>query len=258
MTANHVLVQAHRGYSGVYPENTMRSFAEAVALGVDILELDIHISSDGVVVVIHDDNLDRTTNGSGPVIGKTAAELKALDAGVWRGPEFAGERLPTLDEVLNRFSNQVQFNIEIKSVTSGYPYWYETLQPALASIDQRNLWSRCMFISFDVQALLAVLEYNQDAFTAFLDWRSGQERSKQKLLQKAGIKGWHPHPSVARRELVEDAHDLGLLVLCGAGKRLDNLEQEVETCLELGVDGISTNYPEHVITLLRERGRWKC
>ncbi len=258
MIGDYTLVQAHRGFSGCYPENTMLAFAEAVNLGADILELDLHISADDEVFVIHDETVDRTTDGSGALKNLKAAEIRSLDAGSWKGPQFAGERIPTFTEVLDTFAGRVKLNIEIKSVTSGYQHWFETLQAALASIAQRGCWDHCMFISFDLQALLAVLEHNSAAFTGFLDWRPGQTLAKQKLLQAAGIRGWHPHPNGATKELVDHAHQLGLFVLCGAGKQLEHLQTEVDNCLAWGVDGVSTNYPDQVIEYLRERGRWKC
>ncbi len=83
---------AHRGASAYAPENTFSAFDKALSLGVDQVELDVHFSEDGHIVVIHDDNLDRTTNGSGPVSGHTLAQLRSLDAGSWFGPEYGGER----------------------------------------------------------------------------------------------------------------------------------------------------------------------
>jgi glycerophosphoryl diester phosphodiesterase len=91
---------AHRGFSGRYPENTLRAFREAMKLPVDGIELDIRRTRDGVLVVIHDETVDRTTFGSGRVSELTWDELRQLDAGAWKGEEFAGERIPRLDEVL--------------------------------------------------------------------------------------------------------------------------------------------------------------
>ena len=96
---NSVLVIAHRGASDKFPENTLTAFRAAIDMGADSVELDVILSQDGTVVVIHDDSVDRTTDGSGTVADLALAELKALDAGSWFGPEHAGERIPTLQEV---------------------------------------------------------------------------------------------------------------------------------------------------------------
>src|SRR5215218_3697295 len=90
------LIVGHRGAMGYAPENTFAAYERAVALGADAVECDVHLSADGVPVVIHDHTLDRTTSGRGLVRDHTLAQLRALDAGAFFGPEFAGQRLPTL------------------------------------------------------------------------------------------------------------------------------------------------------------------
>ena len=87
---------AHRGASAYTPENTFAAFDKALALGVDNVEFDVHFSADGHIVVIHDDTLDRTTNGSGPVTDQTLDRLRSLDAGEWFSAEFKGQSIPTL------------------------------------------------------------------------------------------------------------------------------------------------------------------
>jgi glycerophosphoryl diester phosphodiesterase len=107
-----VICVAHRGGAGCAPENTPAAFKKAIALGADMVECDIHLSKDGHMVVIHDDRLDRTTNGKGLVREKTLAELKALDAGSWYGGEFAGEKISTLEELLDLAQGKVEVIIE--------------------------------------------------------------------------------------------------------------------------------------------------
>ncbi len=110
---------AHRGASSVAPENTMSAFAAAVACGADGLELDIHLSRDGIPVVIHDETLDRTTDGQGQVGDKTWPQLQMLDAGSWFSTDFAGESIPALENVLESFGGQVRLNLEIKEFGAG-------------------------------------------------------------------------------------------------------------------------------------------
>src|SRR5437762_10196522 len=106
---------AHRGASGRAPENTHAAFAAALELGVDAIELDCQLSADGVPVVIHDETLERTTSGIGPVRATPWKELACLDAGAWSGAAFAGERIPRLDDVLTQLDGRVVLNVEIKS-----------------------------------------------------------------------------------------------------------------------------------------------
>ena len=101
------LVIAHRGFSGVAPENTLAAFRKAIDVGADMFELDVLLSQDEHVVVIHDDTLERTTNGTGKVIDHTLAELQALDAGSWFSPEFAGEPIPTLEDALRLAKGEI-------------------------------------------------------------------------------------------------------------------------------------------------------
>ena len=105
---------AHRGASAYAPENTFSASDKASSLGVDQVELDVPFSGDGHIVVIHDDSLDRTTNGSGPVSAYSLNQLPALDAGSWFAPEYTGERIPPLGEVLEPYRGRLYLHIEIK------------------------------------------------------------------------------------------------------------------------------------------------
>ena len=109
---------AHRGSKGTHPENTLSSFREAVRVGSEGIELDVHLTKDGQLVVIHDETVDRTTNGTGEIRNLTLAEVKAMDAGSWFKNDFAGEKIPTLDEVLHLLKElnfTGQLNIELKT-----------------------------------------------------------------------------------------------------------------------------------------------
>ncbi|HUT36338.1 MAG TPA: glycerophosphodiester phosphodiesterase family protein [Planctomycetota bacterium] len=108
------LVVGHRGWLQRYPENTLVGLRAALDLGVDALEFDLHLSRDGHIVVLHDATLDRTTDGAGRVQDRTLAELKRLDAGRWFAPRFAGERVPTLEEVLDLAPPGVLLYAEVK------------------------------------------------------------------------------------------------------------------------------------------------
>ena len=112
-------VWGHRGASAVAPENTLAAFFVAQEDGADGLELDIHLSRDGVPVVIHDETVDRTTDGRGAVETFALRELQALDAGGWFAEDFAGETVPMLETVLDLFSGRLRLNLEVKDVRAG-------------------------------------------------------------------------------------------------------------------------------------------
>ena len=105
---------AHRGASSYAPENTFAAYDKALAMGVNHIELDVHLTRDGHIVVIHDDTVDRTTNAHGSVADFTLDELRALDAGSWFDPEYAGERIRSLGETLEHYKGRLYFHIEIK------------------------------------------------------------------------------------------------------------------------------------------------
>src|SRR5690625_1782572 len=114
------LIIAHRGASGHVQENTLAAFELTVEEGADCIKLDVHLTNDGELVVIHDDTLDLTTNGTGRVQEKTLDELKAYDAGSWFDTKFASEKIPLLQEVIDILPADVFLNVEIKNTPTGY------------------------------------------------------------------------------------------------------------------------------------------
>ncbi len=114
-TDHSPLVVAHRGFSGVAPENTMAAFEQAIAAQADIIEIDVPLTKDGHLIVMHDYSLDRTTNGTGAIKDVELAYIRSLDAGRWFSDEFAGQLVPTLDEVMKLVQGKARLLIEIKS-----------------------------------------------------------------------------------------------------------------------------------------------
>src|SRR5437660_7160219 len=121
LRSDRMLLGGHRGNADEFPENTLASFRSAIELGVDLIECDVHLTEDGALPVIHDHLLDRTSNGSGLVRDLTMAELKALDAGSWKDPQFKEERIPTLGEVLDLARGRVGEAMAIKNLPLPYP-----------------------------------------------------------------------------------------------------------------------------------------
>jgi glycerophosphoryl diester phosphodiesterase len=138
------LVMAHRGNSAYAPENTLAAFEQALDLGADGCECDVHATADGEIVVMHDRTVDRTTDGSGAIGEMTLAEMRALDAGSWKGAEFAGEKVPLLAEVVETHVGRGMLYVEIKD--------YECTERAIAVIDGCNAqeWASLCSFSYDV------------------------------------------------------------------------------------------------------------
>ena len=151
---NKPLIIAHRGASSRAPENTMASFRKAVELGADAIELDVHRSKDGYLMVCHDERVDRTSNGKGYIKDFTLRELKSLDAGRWIGEEFKGERMPLLEEVLELvLKNNILLNIELKNG----PIFYEGIERDVINLVKNyGLVDETIISSFNHYSLLQV------------------------------------------------------------------------------------------------------
>lgn len=146
-----IRLAAHRGYKTDYPENTLLAFRKALEEDVDQIETDVHMTKDGVLVLMHDHSVDRTTNGSGLVSDLTFEEIRALDAGAWKDPAFAGEKVPTLRELfeLMRDYPDKEINVEFKD----YPcrtgaFAYESADRTVEMIEEFGYGDRIYVNSF--------------------------------------------------------------------------------------------------------------
>jgi len=153
------VIIAHRGASADAPENTIAAFELALEQGADGIELDVHLSADGHPVVIHDFTLERTTNGSGPVSAQRVRDLKRLDAGGWRERRFLGQRVQTLQEVLERFRDRARFWIELKAGSRVYPSIEERV---VSTLEIYDVVDRSLVQSFDHDAIALTRSLNPD------------------------------------------------------------------------------------------------
>ncbi|MFY1679616.1 MULTISPECIES: glycerophosphodiester phosphodiesterase [unclassified Streptomyces] len=216
-----LLTIGHRGMAGVEPENTLRSFVAAERAGLDAVELDLHLSKDGALIVIHDAEVDRTTDGSGPVAEKTLAELRALDAG-------GGERVPVFEEVLEAVSLPIQ--AEIKDVAAA-----RTLAGTMLRLD---LADRVEVISFHDEAIVELARLVPGARTALVAQYYGPE-----VVDRAVAAGARTLCLDVRRltlETVARARAARLRVLSWTV----NTDQELRLVRTLELDGATTDRPE--------------
>ena len=183
---------AHRGASHWAPENTMTAFSMAVASDADGLELDIHLSRDGVPVVIHDETLDRTTDGCGAVAEMTLQHLQRLDAGSWFAPEFAGEPIPALDQVLKVFGGQLRLNLELKDFRAGMAVLELLCQYPAADI---------VVSSFNYD-LLQRLRSEAESLPLAVLFESGNWRRAVKLATELSARSFHPAANLVNRPMV--------------------------------------------------------
>ena len=243
-----VLVVAHRGFSGAAPENTLAAFREAIKVGSDMIELDIQLSKDGKIVVIHDETLERTTDGQGKVADLTFREIRKLDAGSWFGPQFSGEKIPTLQEVLELAKGKVLVNIEIKSPSHGQYPITELAGQGLEAVKKAGLLNRVIFSSFNPASLEWVQNKEPRAWVAFLyhrDWDSLAEVTKGENWQVLNLRN-----SFLTREKIEKIHREGIKI----NVYTVNSEEELEQFVKWGADGLITNHPDRLIRILQKKG----
>ena len=230
---------AHRGASAERPENTLAAFRRALELGAGMIECDLHLCSDGHVVVIHDAKLDRTTDGRGPVRELPLGEIRRLDAGRWRGAEFAGERVPTLEETLDLVLPRAMLNLELKS--EGEDARMLALE-TVAAVSQRRELERVVFSSFDMPTLVRVREASPHAQIGVL-WEGPHLEEAYLRARELGAISLHPRGDNVTPELIAWAHERGLLVYTWT---VDSRERIIELVKE-GVDGVISNYPGRLL-----------
>ncbi|MEU2623148.1 glycerophosphodiester phosphodiesterase [Streptomyces sp. NPDC054813] len=215
------LTIGHRGVMGVEPENTLRSFVAAQQAGLDLIELDLHLSKDGALVVMHDAEVDRTTDGTGPIAEKTLEELRTLDAG-------RGERVPVFEEVLDAVRTPLQ--AEIKDVAAAR---------ALAELMQRrDLVSRVEVSSFHDEAVAEIGRLVPGVRTALIASRYGPD-----VVERAREAGAATLCLNIRRltlEVVEHARKADLRVIGW----VVNTQDDLRLVRALQLDGATTDYPE--------------
>ncbi|MFD9814684.1 glycerophosphodiester phosphodiesterase [Streptomyces sp. NPDC059080] len=215
------LTIGHRGMMGVEPENTLRSFVRAEREGLDVVELDLHLSKDGALVVMHDADVSRTTDGSGPIAEHTLAELRELDAG-------RGERIPVFAEVVDAVRAPLQ--AEIKDVAAAR---------ALAEVLRaRDLTGRVEVISFHDEALAAIRTLVPGIRTALVASRYGTDVVDRALAVGASMLSLNIRRLTL--ELVERAHAEGLRVVAWTV----NTHDQLRLARGLGLDGVVTDQPE--------------
>jgi glycerophosphoryl diester phosphodiesterase len=236
------LVIAHRGASGHAPENTMIAFQRAVELGSSFIETDLHVTRDGAFVAIHDDTVDRTTNGSGEVTDFTLEELRRADAGMWFDRDFLGERVPTLPEILEFAKlNDVIFYLELK-----YPAVAGMDHALAAALTKANATARTIVISFDA-ATLAPLRRIDPAIMVGLLIEDENPNCIQQALD-LGARQICPKFSLVNAKLIEQAHRADLQVVAWTVNSADQMRSMIAT----GVDGIMTDFPDRLRAVIED------
>ncbi|MFP5501549.1 MAG: glycerophosphodiester phosphodiesterase [Candidatus Sericytochromatia bacterium] len=234
------LIMGHRGAMGHAPENTMASFQLAKDMGVDAIELDVHLSADGHLIVIHDETVDRTTDGTGAVEGLTLEQIKKLDAGSHFDARFKGEAVPTLEEVLIWARGQMPVVIEMKPTRK----IEAVVEAAIALVERMGMGEEVAFISFDHHIPLGIKKRQRHWMTGAL--YVGRVVDPVGMAGAAQVNGLLPHFGFLTPDLIEQAHAERLWVGCWC----PNTEAELQHAIAMGADMIGTNYPDRLKQLL--------
>jgi glycerophosphoryl diester phosphodiesterase len=235
-------VVAHRGASGHAPENTFAAFERAVQLGATFIETDLQLTRDGRFVAIHDSTVERTTNGSGAVHDFTLEELRRVDAGLWFDREFMGERVPTLEEILE-FSRKsdVVFYLELK-----YDWAWGMDHALAAALRKSENTARTIILSFNPSMLAPLRRLDPSIMTGMLVEESGREIVKEAI--DIGARQLCLRSDRVTQELVEQAHREDLQVVTWTV----NDKEQMHAMISAEVEGIMTDFPDRLLTVIED------
>ncbi len=227
-----------------FPENTLISFQKALDLGADGLEFDVQMTRDGHLVICHDEEVDRTTNGQGLLKDYTLAELKKLDAGSWFGPEFAGQTIPTLEELFGLVAGKpsLLLNAELKTGVVIYPGIEERF---IELVRKYRLTGQVLVSSFNHYSLRKVKELAPEMKTGILYMEGLFEPWEYAKRLKA--EALHPFFYNIQPVIVEGAKRHGMML----NPFTVDEPRYMQLCIDAGVDGIITNYPDRLMQLLK-------
>jgi glycerophosphoryl diester phosphodiesterase len=235
---------AHRGASGHAPENTMAAFERAVELGVVFIETDLHLTRDARFVAIHDRTLERTTNGRGNVADFTLAELRRLDSGLWYDRQFMGQRIPTLEDILD-FSRQhdVVFYLEVK-----YDAAWGMHHALVGALQKQQDAARTIVISFDASAIESVRKLDASIMTGLLVEEGPNQHDAVRRALEVGARQLCPSAALVTPELAEQTHRADLLL---ATWTVDDPD-EMRRVIAAGADGVMTDFPDRLMAVVED------
>ncbi len=245
-----VEIVAHRGFSGIAPENTLAALRAAIEIGADRVEFDVHLTGDGVPVLLHDKKLDRTTNGKGLVVEQTLGEIRKLDAGSWFDPRFQDERVPTLDEALALCKGRVAVNVEIKGEAvergSGIPEGGVEAK-VVEAIRRHGMVEQSVISSFEPLALERIHRLAPEISLQSLYNKKLQEGLRpEKICAAVGSRALNCSWKEVTAEWIAGAHQAGLEL----NVYTVNEPEDFRQMLQLGVDGVITDRPDRLLSLL--------
>jgi len=250
----HLSLQAHRGAAGLAPENTLAAFQMAIDLGVDGTELDLQATKDGTVVILHDDRVDRTTDGHGRVADLTLTEIRRLDAGTKFSPTFRGERIPTLRELIDLVKasgkNGFRLNLEIKfpDGCEGEPADLE--ERVVTVLHETGFLGRVITQSFYHPSAAKMKRLAPAIPAGLLVGQRRQPADPVAAVREHGVDYYAPHYSLATPDLLQTLHRAGIPVVTWTVNDPDDMRRLIAMGLgTLPGDGMISDFPDRLIRL---------
>lgn len=230
-TNKQVMITAHRGDQSAAPENTLSAFEAAIENGADYIELDVTETKDGVLVILHDDSLMRTAGLEKNIWEVTYEETQQLDAGSWYSEDFAGEKIPTLEEVIELCKGKIKMNIEIKVAGQESEEFVEKI---VNLIQKEDLLSQCIVTSFDYDTVRTVKELAPSIQAGPILSKEGENLADYQDMDVFSISS-----KILTKDMVKEAHEMGKPVHVWTV----NDKSKIKKFWRMGVDNIITNDP---------------
>lgn len=251
---NTVKVISHRGANRYAPQNTLPAFERSIQLGADGVETDVHMTKDGVPVICHNYTINETSNSMGSIASYTLEELKRFDFGVYFSSAFKGTRIPTLDEFLDLIASS---DIEIMNIELKSPREKETgiVAKTIKAVKAHNLFDRLLISSFDSKLLVEAKSIDENCQTGYLYCPNRMDSPSLLLCagaaafaKKIGADALHPMDIYVNPLYVKAAHKAGIKVNVWTV----NKESRIRYMIHCGVDGIITDCPDRVRTVMKK------
>ncbi|GET34547.1 glycerophosphoryl diester phosphodiesterase [Prolixibacter bellariivorans] len=250
ITNDQFTVIGHRGDGGSAPENTLAAIEKGIQAGANMLEIDVHETRDGVVCVMHDERVNRTTNGQGKIKDLTWDEIRQLDAGSWFNAKYRGEQVPSLEQVIEHIDGRAQLLIEIKK---GTPYYPQIEEKVVSLIRKHQAESWCVVQSFHMDILQHIHQLDPNirlqklAFFAIPALGFSFDLSFHSFHpeQESFIESYNLNYLFVTKKLIRQLHQ--------EGKKINVWTADspgvIRKMVNMGVDGVITNHPELANTL---------
>lgn len=244
---NPRFVVAHRGASGTAPENTLSAIQEAIDASIPMIEIDVQVTTDNEVILFHDHVIGRTSTGHGSTQTLRYSELKDLDAGIWFGERYQGERIPLLGEALKRMHNKCYVNIEIKPPRSGEDYKTK-VDTILEIVQQNRMLPYTLFGSFHHPSIAYLKEQRTEAHTAAIQLPN-DKRLPSDITQETGCEAIVCSMRECTHKRTDNAQHHGIYM----GVYVINTERDVDAILKHPVQALVSNFPAAVQALVQQK-----